>query len=194
MRARLGEPDDLPSVEEAKAKHKQDVAGMFRRMAKEAQDGFSQERTSLQALRDDMVARHRKERSALDRGQAARWQKEAAARSARLRRGLSGIWQVGLPRITGSRAKVSAENEHAAYAALQRDQAQRQRLIDAQLAERHDLEDRWTRLRREALGLVKDLRSERDRVLEKLTRPEAQTLRRRRRRGAEQDPDMGPEI
>ncbi|MEJ7925634.1 hypothetical protein WG908_02555 [Sphingobium sp. AN641] len=63
-------------------------------------------------------------------------------RGERMRHGLAGV----LDRITGRYAKLRAENEREAWAALQRDREQRQRLVEAQLAERRQLQQRIRRV------------------------------------------------
>ncbi|MEM9762542.1 MAG: relaxase [Pseudomonadota bacterium] len=192
VRARLGDPTDLPSVDEAMARHRADLGAQFGRLAREARRGLTADQAHLDAKRTAMIAEHRRERTLLDEGQAKRWHAEAAERAATLRAGLSGLWQ----RLTGQRSKIVARNEAAVLSALSRDREQRQRMIDAQLAERRHLEQARIRLRREALGLVQNLRNDRDRLIEKLQAPRALPSGRRLRRTTPErarDPDLSPE-
>ncbi|MEM6974229.1 MAG: relaxase [Pseudomonadota bacterium] len=190
VRARLGDPNDLPSVDEAKERHRADLGAQFGRLAREARRGLSADRARLDATRATMITEHRRERAVLDAGQADRWKAEATERAAQLRKGLSGWWQ----RLTGERSRIIAKNEAAALSALSRDREQRQRMIDAQLAERRQLEAARTQLRREALGLVQDLRTDRDRLVEKLQAPHVLAARRRRPRREVPEQAHGPGI
>ncbi|MEM8596791.1 MAG: hypothetical protein AAGF76_10015 [Pseudomonadota bacterium] len=72
IRARLGDPEALPTVGEAMADHARDLRGNFGRIAREARTGLSRDRARLDAERDVMVRQHRIDRAALERGQAAR--------------------------------------------------------------------------------------------------------------------------
>lgn len=164
VRARLGVPDDLPSVTEAMADHARDVRGQFVRMAGEARIAASKKRAALDIKRRAMIDRHKSERVLLQRGQNKRWRAEVAARKARFQTGLAGVWQ----RISGKRAQISKRNEREAYDALKRDEAQKHALRMAQLAERREIEDQRTALRRDAFGLISDLRVDRDDLIERL--------------------------
>ncbi|MEM7530471.1 MAG: hypothetical protein AAF416_23045, partial [Pseudomonadota bacterium] len=105
---------------------------------------------------------------------------EAATRSARLGTGLSGLWQ----RVTGRRSKIRVRNEREALEALIRDRA-----------ERRQLEIVRTRLRQEAVGLIRDLRADRDRLIERLLAPSSAGARPRRKPRAQVRPSRrGPDL
>jgi hypothetical protein len=138
VRARLGKPDDLPGVEEAK---RQIAAGMLpalERYLSSLRTRQEREAAPLEAQRLALSHRHREERERLDRAQAERWTRETRARSDRLNAGLRGI----LDRVTGRHARTMRENLAEAHAALQRDRAQRQTLIEAQLGDHQALQAR----------------------------------------------------
>ena len=189
VRAKIGEADALPSVEDAKQAIKRDLSGNFGRMARQANTKLRQRQRSLDRTRQSMIDRHRDERDRMNKGQAARWQIEAAERASRFAKGLSGIWQ----RVTGARARIRTKNQMEAYEALQRDRGQRQELIDLQLKERSIVEDRRAALRRRALGIVDELRQDRDRLIAMIDSPAAQKKRRRRNRRHEQSYEQLPE-
>lgn len=155
VRERLGETDHLPSVDDAMQQHTKDIRQQFSRMASEARGDLSDRRQKLNEQRQHLIQKHRKERDALDRGQAERWKKETSARTARFKSGLSGFWQ----RLSGQRRKISDQNAEEAYEALQRDQKQRQQLINAQIAERAVIDKQRSALRQQAIGLIQDMRS-----------------------------------
>jgi len=137
VRARLGEPTDLPSVDEAKAQIAKDMRGAFKRHGEEASARHAAQQRVLEERRQQMVAAQREERQKLDTGQKQRWETEARERAARLRTsGLKGLWQ----RFSGKQAQITKQNEWEAYQALQRDRAQKDELIQAQLSERRQLQ------------------------------------------------------
>ena len=82
---------------------------------------------------------------------------ELQARAARFRTGLRGIWD----RVTGRTAQIRRLNEQETAAAETRDRAERQHLVDRQLAERQELQRDITRARfrysREMTGLRREM-------------------------------------
>lgn len=64
IRARLGEPDQLPSVRDAKARMEQDMGRAFNRMANEALAKRRSTRDRLTAKRDTLIFRQLEERRA----------------------------------------------------------------------------------------------------------------------------------
>ena len=176
VRAKIGEAEGLPSVEDVTGALKRDLSGSFGRMARTVRHELIQQREAIERRRRSMIETHRAERAKLDAGIAERWKLESQARAARFRSGLSGLWQ----RATGAYARIRAQNEQAAYDALQRDRTQKHTLIDQQLADRYEIELTRTELRREALGLVKELRRDRDRLTELLNKAAAPKPQRER--------------
>ena len=163
VRARLGEADDLPDVEAARAQAASLTEDFSRAAQAQASDRgvrFAQ----LDAERAAMVSRHRAERQAFDAAQQERRAAEARARHRRARRGIIGAWD----RMTGRRARETAAAIEEAKASRARNLAERAGFIADQLAERRELETRRTALRREALGLIDPTESNRTRLLEKL--------------------------
>ncbi|KAA3516984.1 AAA family ATPase [Agrobacterium vitis] len=141
LRARLGEPNDLPSVEDAVklfeglplADPKTKVIPTSREFAE-----------SLQRL----VESQRQERDALIAAQERRLVAETLARKARMPRGLRAAWA----RLNGSYERLLGELAREAAACATRDRAERQELIDRHLADRRLLESR-----KNALDLSKAL-------------------------------------
>jgi len=175
VRDRLGEADPLPSVEDAMAQHTMDVRGQFVRIAGEVRHKQSQQRLVLEKQRKELITKHQSERTALDEGQTTRWTKESTERSARFKVGIAGLWQ----RLSGKSRHVEDRNAQEAHDALHRDRAQRQQLIEAQLQDSSAIDQKRAHLRQQAFGLIKDMRSDRDRLIAKLTEP--QPVRRQRR-------------
>ena len=156
VRARLGEADDLPSVDEALAALEAEYGPVSDEGSSPRFDQSSakpsaieQKRAELDQQREEMIALHRQEREALKSSHAERWARERETRQDRLKAGLAGLWQ----RATGQRRKIIAQNIEEVEAARSRDRAEMQDLIDEQLAERRGLEALRTVLRQHALGI-----------------------------------------
>lgn len=136
VRAKLGEPEKLPSVDEAKVQIARDMRGAFARHAHEAKTQHAEEMRRFEEQRQHVTAHHRAERENLKKGQQERFEREARERSARLNSGLKGLWQ----RVSGQRGKIEKQNEREAYEAVLRDRAQTDALILQQLQDRRKLQ------------------------------------------------------
>lgn len=131
LRARLGEPNDLPSVEDvAKLFDGLPVADPKTKVIPSGRE-FAE---SLQRL----VENQRQERDALIAAQERRLVAEALARKARIPRGLRAAWA----RLNGSYERLLGELARDAAACAARDRTERQELIDRHLADRRLLESR----------------------------------------------------
>jgi hypothetical protein len=153
VRAKLGEPDTLPSVDDAKTQMARDMRGAFVRHTKEAKTARDAAMENLDQERQAMAMQHRSERKRLDDGQEARQIEEIKARSARFNTGLRGLWQ----RLSGQRATIQKQNEREAYAAMIRDRQQRDLLVSQQMADRRKLRDQIKALREEHKATLRDI-------------------------------------
>lgn len=145
LQARLGKPDDLRSVEEARKRVAEDILPRVKTHMDQARAKSRAELAELDARRAAMAKAHADERTRLDAGQKARSEAEARMRAERFRKGMAGVWD----RLTGKRAQLEKQNQFEALWALRRDQDQRQMTVNAQLRERGELQDeiRSTRAR-----------------------------------------------
>lgn len=129
LRTRLGDPSELPSIDEAAHL----LAGMSgpdgSRTAIDPDPGLGARRTHL-------IDTQRQERSALLTAQEQRRTAENNARQARLPRGLRAAWA----RLSGQYARLVAELARQAAACETRDRKERQALIDQHLSARRALE------------------------------------------------------
>ena len=157
VRARLGAADDLPGVEAARAAFAADLRTAFTRCAHATNHRKARDLAALETLKDRMTCRHRDERAALDNDQEERRLRETRARSARLNRGLKGLWE----RINGRHARIRQQNEREADAADRRDRDERQALIEAHLKERQALQARIKAARDHHAAILRDIRRER---------------------------------
>ncbi|WP_208352755.1 relaxase/mobilization nuclease domain-containing protein [Pseudaestuariivita rosea] len=145
VKAKLGSPDNLPSVDDAKSIIRSKVTDQMRGYINQIKDRHDRD---LDPLRDDhraMTRAHRAERQRLKDGQDKRWATETKARSDRLNRGLRGLFD----RMTGTRRALMKRNEREAMRCAKRDQKQRDRLIVEQMKDRRHLQSRINAIRLE---------------------------------------------
>ncbi len=153
---RLGSPDSLPSAQMAKAQLAKDLSANFMRLRREAEDQKRRDLGPLDQQRASMVQAQRAERAKLKAGQERRWAEETRERTERFDKGLKGLWG----RLNGKHAEVQRQNEREAYAALARDRAQRQTVIDAQMQDRRSLQAQIKAVRDRHAALLKELRAD----------------------------------
>jgi len=143
VKAKLGEFEKLPSVEEAKKK----IAKIFTAKLKQfTDDAFLTHDKAEQRFKQKqqaLASRHRQERAQLKQKQERRRHQETASRSSRLPTGLKALWF----RVTGKYRAIKKENEANAKRCKTRDQAERQKQIDPQLRERRQLQHDFRLLR-----------------------------------------------
>jgi hypothetical protein len=125
LNARLGEPTQLVSVDETKARIDQALVQRFRQHEAALKKKHEQERRVLIELKKTMVEKQRSERETLRQHQEARWTAETKERSARLRQGWKGLWD----KVTGQAGRTRERNGLEAFNALKRDRAQQDQLI-----------------------------------------------------------------
>ena len=177
VRAKLGEPDRLPSLAEAKVRLGDDIKKSVRRLMAEAMAQKLEALVPLEERRRVLTDQHRRERARMDEGQRQRWGYERAIRSARLDTGLKGLWQ----RLTGQHAHIRTQNERAAYLAFRLDRLQRQALIDHQLMDRQELQAEFRQIREQHVAVLTDLRQDRKHFNEIAQVEEPMRARRTRR-------------
>lgn len=143
VRAKLGRPHDLPSVEEAIAGFDLDAQSLA---ASPPTDNQQTNRTAFdlyddpafQAARTKLVSRQRDERQAREKTIETRRIAEAKKRSRRLPTGLKALWA----KMNGTYQSLCAALEKEADAAQMRDDTERQALIRKHLTERQKLQIR----------------------------------------------------
>ena len=153
VREKLGSADDLRSLDDTRAHVAQNIAPTLQKVIGEADRQKAEQLAPLDAQRMAMKADHTAERQRMDAGLKQRHDSEQRERAERMRHGLAGL----MDRITGRYAKLREQNEREAWVSLQRDRDQRQRLIDAQLAERRQLQQRIVDVRKDHGDRVAEL-------------------------------------
>lgn len=160
VRARLGDPDSLPPVAQAKSHLARDLSSTFKRHMREAEEQKRRDLAPLEAKRTSMVQQQRQERAHLKIKQQQRWAEESQVRTARFEKGVIGLWS----RVTGQHAATQKQNEREAYLAFARDRVQLQSLIEAQLTDRQALQSQIKTVRDRHAALLKELRSDQQQV------------------------------
>jgi len=143
LKSRLGDPSQLPTVEQAQAICEERLTATLNQMKFELLAKHRQERKPHLAAIQTMRVRQRDERASLRQTQEARINKETLVRANRLRKGISGMWD----RITGNRGRVVKRNEQEIVQARQRDRQEQQQLIDRHLKERQTLQGEINKLK-----------------------------------------------
>lgn len=110
IRQRLGDPEALPCIAEAKAQLAKDLSSTFKRHLREAEEKKRRDLAPAEAERRAMVQSQGQERALLKIKQQERWAGESHARAARFERGMRGLWG----RISGKYAEVQRQNERDA--------------------------------------------------------------------------------
>lgn len=144
VKEKLGDPDQLRSVEKTKALIAEKITDRLRDFI---DDVDHQHDETIQPLTDKKLAmrkHHRKERQTLKSRQTERQRQEELKRHARLRKGVGGLWD----KMTGRTKTTMRKNEQEAWDAHKRDQKQREELIAEQLKERQVLQKDITALRK----------------------------------------------
>jgi len=136
LKARLGKPETLPTVEQAKAY-------IAERMGENLQRYIAESRQRAKAIRQPLVEEvramalaQRAERAQLIEKQQARWVQETKIRTARLPIGVKWLWQ----KASGQYQKIRAQNEAETKACLERDRKELHALVRSHLHERQELQ------------------------------------------------------
>jgi hypothetical protein len=187
VKAKLGSPDNLPSVEEANSEIRSKISGQMCNFIAQAKDRHVTEMRPINAEITSMVQAHQQERKALKEGQAKRWSGETNVRSRRLNGGLRGL----LDKVTGKSKAMRQLNEREALKAAKRDQKQRDFMITEQMKERQEIQARLNKQkvkqRAERQNLARDISS--------FLRPRMETethIQQQKTRAARPRRDRGP--
>ena len=167
IEARLGKPETYPSIAVARTQLAKDLSQAYQRQRKEADALKRHQLAPLEQKRLEMATAHRLERARLDTRQRDRWTQESKERAARIPGGMRGLWS----RLSGRQSQIQKQNEREAYEALQRDRAQRQAIIDAQLSERQRLQAQIKAVRDRHAALLRELRADQKQVQRTLDSP-----------------------
>lgn len=152
VRARLGDENALPGVDEARTLIADIMLPTFQRFRDELDTQANARGARFEKRHRLLVARQRAERQNLIDQQCKQQVEENRLRQARFRKGLKGLWDV----LRGEHWRIRQQNEREAQNALARDIAEKDRLVFTHLKQRRQLE--FMRLRAR-LRLVEDRRA-----------------------------------
>ncbi|KKB76869.1 relaxase [Devosia limi DSM 17137] len=161
VRDRLGDGENLGTVEDAKKQIAEKMTPALRRHVEESRADFKERDSQLKNYRAEMVRLQRKVRDTLESQHAQEWQAETRARAERLPKGLRGL----LARLTGTYKKIKSQNEAEAKATSERQAVERQKLIEQHLKQRAVLREREQELRQQQAERLSALRSDIGRYL-----------------------------
>lgn len=187
VRTRLGDPGDLPSVDQTKEAIAARMTSMLKRHAENLEANYKKLAERQDARRREIVDRQRRERAMLEERQQKRCAIETAERASRLTKGFRGIWD----RLTGAHGKIARQNEAEAWGALQRDQREKDALIEKHIDDRQALHNSTRQMRQRHHNDVAELK----RDIASYLRLGARELpdMRAQFRSASQRPDSGSE-
>ncbi|MFV0302501.1 MAG: relaxase/mobilization nuclease domain-containing protein [Paracoccus sp. (in: a-proteobacteria)] len=136
--ARIGDAANLPSVTERHLWLAERMEGKLAAWARDETARHEKQALALKFQREQMVQRQRAQRRELDTVQAQRQADEQRQRAARVPKGIRGLWGW----VSGQNRKIRLQNELEAQRAQERDRAEREAMIQKQLAERRVLQGR----------------------------------------------------
>ncbi|WP_175481649.1 hypothetical protein [Palleronia pelagia] len=157
VREKLGDPNDLRSVDEAKGHISATMQPAVSRWQEELKAREQKLREAQEQQRQKLIEKQRAERQRLKKKLEERQTREARQRQARFRTGLQGLWD----RMRGEHSKIRRENEASAWEAHLRDQQHSDDMIFRQMDERKSLKREQVRemssIKDQAHDLAKDL-------------------------------------
>jgi hypothetical protein len=160
VKARLGDPKDLPSVAEAQAQNAREMTPALARLQNELNAKRETARDASERQRLALVKRQRAERHALETKHEARLVAETKERQSRFRSGLGGIWD----RLRGEHGKIKDRNALEAYDSLLRDRQEKDALIANHLDQRGTLKAQQAKDAQRFENIERDLKREEERL------------------------------
>ena len=145
LKAKLGEQQQLVSVTEAKEQIANTMTDRLKSYANTVKEQSLEKQHALKNQKTEMVSLQRQEREKLKTQQAERWRKESQERQAKIPTGWRKVWSF----VKGELKTITKENEHAILRAKERDQQQKQALIDRQREERQKLQVHFKALKQD---------------------------------------------
>ena len=136
IRAKLGDPKDQITIDQARSYLKARMTAQAERQLEDLKKKQATERRPQADKAHQMRSEHRAARDALKTAQEARTAREELERANRLRTGVRGLWQ----RFTGEYGRIAKQNAAEAEASRVRDTAEREALRQRQLDERAALQ------------------------------------------------------
>ncbi len=162
VREKLGDANDLQSVDEAKLQMTRDMRMAFIRHTKEAKSHQNQNQEQSNAEREALTNQHKAARQNLQEQQKSRWIEETKERSDRINSGLRGLWQW----VTGQKAQIQRQNIEEAQKAQERDRQETNQLLEHQMQEGRKLTQRQNIIEQDHDQTLEQLREDRAKARE----------------------------
>lgn len=154
---RLGTPETLLSVSQVKTEISGRLSHLFKNYSNELNLQHKKQFEPLLAHKQKQQTSHRNEREKQDALQKSRWQLEETKRSERVRKGFKGLWD----KVSGRYWKTRKRNEIETTKHYQRDTKEKENLIQNQLSQRAEIQEKIIELRETQLverqALVKEI-------------------------------------
>ncbi|MBY8824276.1 relaxase/mobilization nuclease domain-containing protein [Sphingomonas colocasiae] len=164
VRAKLGDPDKLPSLTDITITLQRQTTSQARNFILSMRQRHVADIAQAKAPLAKLKREHEAERGDLAAAQSSRWEHETRDRAARFRKGLAGLWDT----ITGRKRALRQQNEREAADGLRRDSTERDRLVETQLEQRRpfqfDLDRTRKRHAEERQLLARELAAHRKRL------------------------------
>lgn len=141
VRQKLGPEQDLPSLDDAKERLGRAMGDTVTRLREEALSDVRETRAAFETKRKALVEKQRSQRRELRNTQMKRQSAETAARQARFRKGLSGLWD----RLRGEHGRVKKRNAYEARLCAARDSNERETISVRHLSHRRALNNLYKR-------------------------------------------------
>lgn len=135
-KAKLGNPNDLPTVDETKEQFRKALTPKLKAISDNLKAEQTKEMQLLNKQKRKMAQLHQHERNHLKAFHEHRWQEETQQRQDRYNKGLRGL----LDLFTGKYNEIKRQNEHEAWNNLQRDKLELDTLLFEQLEQRQKLQ------------------------------------------------------
>ncbi|MEM9435303.1 MAG: relaxase [Pseudomonadota bacterium] len=175
VRARLGEADNLPSIEDAQMRAAKQVSERLKQLRTE-------QRADIVVGRAHQKAQEKRQRNRQAREEARLWERqqrregiEEKMRQSRLRKGLPGLWDW----LTGKRRKTTVLNQQEALHARQRNRDEIRDHRNRHLQAMKRLNEEARAGRQKHFDAIKELRGDMER-LKQPVEPEAPKPKKRR--------------
>lgn len=143
VKERLGDPEQYPSVAQAKSDFREQLTPRLKDLATAQKTKQTKQMKPLVDQKRQMAKQHKTERQKLRATQCEQRQEAQKIRQDRFNTGLRGLWD----RVTGRHAAIARLNRMESWQTLRRDQRERDDLIFEQLTKRQELQQKIQTLR-----------------------------------------------
>ncbi|APG63144.1 hypothetical protein LPB140_10485 [Sphingorhabdus lutea] len=132
VRARLGDKNTLPSIENAKKQLADALSPALERLKKQQTEKLDKLSQQQKKMLNSLAKKHSAQRQLQSGMQEQRTVQETRARQERYNKGLRGLFD----RLTGTHSQIKKQNAFEAYQSAKRDQKQRDDLIFKQMEQK----------------------------------------------------------